>query len=104
MAIRKKPEDLQKRGRKSNFKPEYIEKVYSMTLLGLTDVQMSGVLEVDEVTFNRWKRQFPEFRQSLKKGKEDADSKVAKSLYTLAIGYEYEEKSTEKNGRKIVKR
>jgi len=103
MTPKKKPEDLQKRGRKSDFRQEYIDKVYSMTLLGLTDIQMSGILEVEEATFNRWKRQFPEFRQSLKKGKDDADSKVAKSLFSRAIGYEYEEKSVEKNGRKVLK-
>lgn len=103
MTAKKKPEDLQKRGRKSDFKEEYIDKVYTMTLLGLTDIQMSGVLEVNQATFNRWKKEQPKFRESLKKGKDDADSKVAKSLFSRAIGYEYEEKSVEKSGRKIVK-
>ena len=102
MTAKKKPEDLQKRGRKSDFKEEYIDRVYRMSLLGLTDIQMSGILEVSERQFNRWKKEYPKFCQSLK-GKDDADSKVAKSLFSRAIGYEYEEKSVEKSGRKIVK-
>jgi len=102
MTAKKKPEDLHKRGRKSDFKEEYIDKVYRMSLLGLTDTQMSGILEVNKATFNRWKKEYPKFRDSLK-GKDDADSKVAKSLFSRAIGYEYEEKSVEKSGRKIVK-
>lgn len=102
MTAKKKPEDLHKRGRKSDFKEEYIDKVYRMSLLGLTDIQMSGVLEVNQATFNRWKKEYPKFRESLK-GKDDADSKVAKSLFSRAIGYEYEEKSVEKQGRKVLR-
>lgn len=102
MTPKKKPEDLQKRGRKSDFREEYVDKVYSMTLLGLTDIQMAGVLEVSEKTFNSWKKKYPEFLQSLK-GKNEADSKVAKSLFSRAIGYDYDEITVEKKGRKVLK-
>jgi len=103
MTAKKKPEDLQKRGRKTDFKEEYIEKVYHMSLLGLTDIQMSGILGVSEQTFNVWKKRYPEFLESLKSGKSDADAKVAKSLFGRAIGYDYSEVSVEKKGRKILK-
>lgn len=104
MTAKKKPEDLKKRGRKSDFKEEYVKLAYNYSLLGATDVQMSEYFGVTEKTFNRWKKQYPEFCQSLKSGKREADSKVAEKLFTRAIGYEYDELHVEKRGRKILKR
>ena len=42
---------------------------------------------VNEKTFNNWKHKHPEFLQSLKNGKEIADSQIAKSLFNRAKGY-----------------
>jgi DNA-binding XRE family transcriptional regulator len=103
MTLKKKQEDLKKRGRKTDFKEEYVQLAFNYALLGATDKQLSDFIGVSERTLNQWKKEYPEFLQSLKKGKEYSDSKVAEKLYSRAIGYEYEEKSTEKSGRKIVK-
>ncbi len=73
-------------GRPTKYKDEYIEQAYKLALLGATDKQMCDYFNVDEKTFNNWKHKHPEFFQSLKKGKEEADFNVVKSLYKKACG------------------
>lgn len=61
--------------------------VLKFALLGLTDKQMSELFDIAESTFNKWKIDFPEFSESIKKGKQEADANVASMLYKKAIGY-----------------
>jgi hypothetical protein len=104
MTAHKKPEEKKQVGRKSAFKNKFIELVFKYALLGATDVEMAGFFGVSERTFNTWKRSYPEFLQSIKKGKAIADANVASKLYSRAIGYDYEEIHVEKKGRKVVSR
>lgn len=46
-------------------------------------------------TFKKILRRHPELREILKEGNEEADLKVESALYRRALGYEYEETSTE---------
>lgn len=75
-------------GRPSKYKPEYAEQARKLCLLGATDAEMADFFDVDERTVNRWKNDFPEFCQSIKKGKLLADANVADRLYQRAMGYE----------------
>lgn len=95
-----------KMGRPTLYKGEETDKlVYKLSLLGLTDEEMANALEIRVSTFNQWKRMYPLFAESLKKGKDIADSNVVTKLYTRSIGYEYEEVTTETNPKtKVVKR
>jgi hypothetical protein len=80
-----------KRGRPSKYKEEYAEMAYKFALLGIPDKRMCLFFEVCEDTFNEWKKQHPNFSESLTRGKEIADAEVAKSLYERAIGYSHKE-------------
>ena len=73
--------------RPSLYKPEYAQLALNYCLLGATDADMGKYFGVDERTINRWKIDYPEFCQSIKEGREEADGKVAKSLYKRACGY-----------------
>lgn len=64
-------------------------RAYRLALLGLIDAQIAEALDVGEDTITRWKRDHPEFVIALKKGKEQADSNVAQSLYKRATGYSH---------------
>jgi hypothetical protein len=55
-------------------------------MLGLTDVEMAEFFSVSERTLNTWKKAHPDFLQSLKAGKIEADTHVATGLYQSAIG------------------
>lgn len=69
-----------------------IQKIYA---LGATDKQLSDIIGVTEQTLNNWKKSDPQFFESIKGWKEDADNKVERSLYQRALGYEYEEVTKE---------
>ena len=75
-------------GRKSSFKQEYIQLAENYALLGATDAEMADFFGVSEQTLNTWKKKYPEFLESLKKGKAVADANVASRLCSRAIGYD----------------
>lgn len=86
-------EDEQKHagGRPSDYKPEFNEQAYKLCLLGATDKQMGDFFGVCEATINNWKKDYPEFLESIKKGKIKADAEVAHALYHRAKGYEHKD-------------
>jgi hypothetical protein len=92
------------KGRPTKYKKEYNELAYKLALLGATDKEMSDILNVSESTLNLWKQKEPEFSESIKKGKVEADAEIAQSLYKRALGYTYEEEKTEQltNGKKRI--
>ncbi|MGC6358379.1 helix-turn-helix domain-containing protein, partial [Pasteurella multocida] len=59
-----------------------------LCLLGATDKDIANFFEVSESTLNNWKNEYPEFLESIKKGKMLADANVAERLYKRALGYE----------------
>jgi DNA-binding XRE family transcriptional regulator len=78
-------------GRPTKYKEEYATQAYKLCLLGSTDAELADFFEVSEQTINSWKQEFPEFLESIKKGKEVADATVAEKLYHRATGYEHPE-------------
>ena len=80
-----------KAGRPTKYKAELNEKAFRLCLLGLTDDKLADSLEIDVSTLNVWKNKYPKFKESIKAGKEDADAKVAASLYERARGYSHPE-------------
>ena len=79
------------RGRKSEYREEYAEQALKLCLLGATDKEIAEFFSVSEQTLNSWKKKFPQFLESLKKGKAVADANVASRLYSRAIGYDTNE-------------
>lgn len=82
-------------GGKTRYKEEYAKIAYGMALLGTTDIELAVALDVDDRTIRRWKKVHVEFASALKEGKDLADSRVAKSLYNRALGYEVREHKVE---------
>lgn len=74
-------------GRPTKYKDEYAELAYNYCLLGATDAELGVFFDVCDATINNWKLEFPEFLESLKRGKIMADAKVAQSLFHRATGY-----------------
>jgi predicted transcriptional regulator len=84
-------ENLSKRLSKIKLDKEKIKKLYE---LGLTDQQIADFLGVTRMAVEKWKK-LKELSLHLKDWKKEADIKVEKSLYQRALGYEYEETTTE---------
>jgi len=78
-------------GRPTNYKEEYADQVHKLCLLGLTDTELANFFDVAESTLNLWKKKYPEFSESLWRGKQIADAEVALSLYHRACGYQHQE-------------
>lgn len=78
-------------GRPTKYREEFVEQVYKLALLGAKDREIASFFEVCEATINIWKIEYPEFLESLKKGKIKADAEIASSMYDKAKGFFYKE-------------
>lgn len=87
MTEKKNPDEKKKRGRKSEYQKEYADQALKLCLLGAIDKELAEFFSVSVQTLNKWKKDYPEFLESLKKGKNIADANVAYRLYNRAIGY-----------------
>lgn len=76
-------------GRPTAYKPEYAEQAEKLCKLGATDFELAEFFGVVEITIRRWKAAHPEFCSALKAGKDIADDRVERSLYSKAVGYSY---------------
>lgn len=70
---------------------------------GATDTELAAYFDVAESTLNKWKKEHPEFSESLKQGKSETDIDVAASLHKRAIGStvkEVKRQYLEENGKR----
>ena len=74
-------------GRPTDYKEEYNEQAYKLCLLGATDAEIADFFGIAESTLNNWKKKFPDFMESIRKGKTIADAEVAEALYNKARGF-----------------
>jgi hypothetical protein len=89
--------------RPSKFKDEFIVQARKLCKLGATDMEIADFFGVEVRTLYRWKGEFPRFCQALKAGKDEADDRVERSLFSRAIGYEHDEVDIRVVNNKIVK-
>lgn len=72
---------------------------------GLSDEQIAHNIGITATTLYEWKKKYPEFSETIKKGKEVVDRHVENALLKRALGYTYEE-VTKENGievKRVVK-
>jgi transcriptional regulator with XRE-family HTH domain len=65
---------------------------------GLTDEQIADNMGINVATLYRWKNDFSEICETLKRGKEVIDRHVENALLKAALGYDYEEEALDKFG------
>ena len=82
-------DQLQKRGRKSLFREEYILIAKAAARFGAIEEEIADELNIGITTLERWKEKYPEFRGALNVGKQAADDRVERSLYQRANGYSH---------------
>lgn len=82
-----------KRGRPTKY-PEIekrLDEIEELAGFGLTIEQIANFLKIAPDTMYRYQNTHPEFSESIKRGKVKADTKVKKSLYERANGYQHHE-------------
>ena len=63
---------------------------------GFTDVTLAKLFDIAKSTVNKWKKEHPEFSDSIHAGKDEFDSeKVEQSLLKRALGFRYTETTRE---------
>lgn len=77
-------------GAPTDYRAEFAKQAEKLCALGATDDQLADFFEVSTRTIYRWKHAHEEFCQALKAGKDQADERVARSLFHRAVGYEQE--------------
>lgn len=82
-------ESPDKGGRPTKYETRFNKQAQKLCLLGYTDKELADFFEVNEDTIYEWKIKHKRFSDSIKKGKELADIKVADSLYKRANGYSH---------------
>ena len=55
---------------------------------GLTRREIAKKLNISYSTLNRWIKQYPDFKQAMRVGRDQSDSKVEESLYKRACGFQ----------------
>lgn len=91
-----------KRGRPSKKEDVDLETLAILASFGLTDDQLSKALKISLASLKNYKKD-PEFLAALKKGKEISDSRVERSLYERATGYEHPDLDIRVVKNRIVK-
>jgi hypothetical protein len=87
MTQSKPKNELQKPGRKSKFRPEYILIAKACARFGAIEEEIADELDINHATLDNWKKKYPEFLGALKAGKDASDDREEDSLYRLAIGW-----------------
>lgn len=99
---------MAKPGQPTKYRDEYAEQAYRQCFVyNATDDKLAQYFDVDVSTINNWKKAHPEFLESIKKGKDETNYDVTKSLYQRAVGFEFTEVRTEgiadpNNSAKII--
>jgi hypothetical protein len=75
----------------SKWDDKFIPQATQLTMLGLTELEISKVWGIELVTLHKWKNNKPGFYEALQMGRQQALGEVAQALFKSALGYEYEE-------------
>lgn len=76
-------------GRPTLYRDAYVDQVYRLALLGLTDKEIAEFFQVSIQTLYNWDEAHPEFLDARARGKAPADAQVAERLYKRALGYSH---------------
>ena len=75
-------------GRPSSYSPDLCELAHNYCLLGAINDELAEFFGVSPRTIDNWIAVHPEFEAAVKDGRVIADARVARGLYTRAVGYD----------------
>jgi hypothetical protein len=86
-----------KMGTPTKYREEYVRMAYLLCAeSGLTDKKLATVFDVCEATINKWKHEYPDFLESIQRGKDKFNCEKAEySLFKLVMGFHYTETTKE---------
>lgn len=83
------------RGRPTKYHSRMVKQAYDLcSIFGADDKSLASFFKTSVTSLNNWKKRYPEFLVSIKKGKYEFDSQIVeKALLRRALGYNYVEKT-----------
>lgn len=75
----------------SVFLPGMLPQVRAIAWRGATDTEIAQTFGVSPTLLEKWKLQYPSFRDAIENGRTHADSMVVESLFKECVGYDYHE-------------
>ena len=76
-------------GRPTDYHVSFNRQAEIICRFGVIDRDLAEFFNVTEKTINNWKEKYPEFLQSINKGKDFPNEQVKKALYLRALGYSH---------------
>jgi hypothetical protein len=74
------------------YKPDlHPQKAETLAEQGLIDIEIARGLGISRTVYYEWKKRFPEFSDTVRRGKEKPDAEMAHSFRRTCHGYDYEE-------------
>ena len=73
------------------FLPDHLNQVRAIAMRGIGEEQMSELFDIKRSQINKWKKQYPLFKEALEEGFTDADAAVLSAVYQSAVGYTHDE-------------
>jgi len=90
-------------GRPTKLTPEIIEQAKNYCILGASNRDLVQFLRIAETTLYRWMTENKEFKEAINVGKDEANDRVGKALYSKACGYSVKEsKVYRENGETVI--
>lgn len=83
------------RGRKPKYSRELLPQIEQWLNEGAINKDICEKLNINQDTFYQWLKRYPELVEVIARAKAVANDKVVNALYKRALGYEYEEVTTE---------
>lgn len=93
--VKKRKDRYKKQGRPTLFSQKMVRQARNLVMMGYTHKKVAEFLEVDISSIYHWKTINKDFSDAMNTGRDEYDSKVVRSLYETAIGYNYVEKKKE---------
>lgn len=89
-------------GRPKTYHPGFPEQATRLYRLGATDAEVADFFGVTVPTIWQWQISYPEFNKAADLGKDAANARVKRALYSKAVGYSYDtEKIFQHQGKAV---
>lgn len=86
---------MPKAGRPTKYTNEFPEKARKLAAKGLRECMIAKKLGIHQDTLIEYKKQFPEFSEAIKIGREESIGEAENSLFKRVTGFNYKEKREE---------
>jgi transposase-like protein len=81
-------------GRPTKYTEDFVRIAYEVMSLGATVEKLAKVINVNPDTIYQWQKKYPEFSESLQRGRDHFDSEIVEqALFKRAVGYNYKIKT-----------